>query len=80
MEQQRTANEHPQECPDEMTPIENIQCDDQFLLDYAPVPDPQEAEENLQDMDEEDIGSDGSDGSDASDELDASDEMFSDAD
>ena len=58
--QQSTANDRPQDCPDEVTPDENIQCDDQFNLDYAPAPDPRETEENLEDHNE-DIGSDAAD-------------------
>merc|ERR1739842_87240 len=79
VEQQRTANEHPQECQEhEITPIENIQCDSQFLLDYATVPDPQIVPDPLQDMGEEDIASDGSDAANELDAADAADELDAD--
>merc|ERR1739842_131214 len=84
LEQQRTANARPQECQEhEITPLDNIQCDDQFLLDYATMPHPRVVPNPLQDM-RQDIASDASDAADdfdadgAADELDASDEMFSD--
>ena len=92
MEQQRTANARPQECQEhEITPLDNIQCDDQFLLDYATMPHPRVVPNPLQDM-RQDIASDASDAADdfdaddaadelnPADELDASDEMFSDDD
>lgn len=70
---QTTAHDRPQECPEhETTSIENIQCDDQFRLDYASVPPPREEEENVQDIANEDIDSDAMG-------LDASDELFPDA-
>ena len=60
MLKQATANDHPQECQEhELTPLENIQCDDQFELDYASVPDSRnQQQENLQDIPAEEIDSD----------------------
>ena len=78
VEQQRTANERPQECQEhEITPLDNIQCDDQFLLDYATVPDPQVVPNPLQDMGQ-DIASEASDAADDVDAADAADEVDAD--
>ena len=60
MLQQATANNCPQECQEhEQTPLENIQCDDQFELDFASVPASRnQPEENLQFIRAEEIDSD----------------------
>ena len=86
VEQQRTANARPGECQDhEVTAVENLQCDDQFLLDYLTMPDPRAVPNPLQDM-RQDIASDASDAADdfdaddAADEHDASDDLFTDDD
>merc|ERR1739842_136005 len=75
VEQQRTANARPQECQEhKVTPVENLQCDDQFLLDYATMPDPRVVPNPLQDM-RQDIASDASDAADDFDADDAADEL-----
>ena len=76
--QQRTANARPGVCQDhEVTAVENLQCDDQFMLDYLTMPDPRDAPNPLQDM-PQDIPSDADDADNAAAGYDASDDMFSD--
>ena len=56
MRKQATAHDRLQECQEhEVTPLENVQCDDQFELDYASR---DQEEENLQDIPAEEIDSD----------------------
>ena len=87
--QQRTANARPGVCQDhEVTADENLQCDDQFMLDYLTMPDPRDAPNPLRDMphdipsDDAAAGHDSSDddaaGHDAAARHDTSDDMFSD--
>ena len=78
--QQRTANARPGVCQDhEVTADENLQCDDQFMLDYLTMPDPRGVPNPLQDM-PQDIASDADDADNAAAGHDASDDLFNDDD
>ena len=85
--QQRTANARPGHCPDhEVTAEENLQCDDQFFLDYVRMPDPRDASHPLRDLPQDNPSEPDDDGHDFSDDAAddaaarhvASDDMFSD--
>ena len=78
--QQRTANARPGVCPDhEVTADENLQCDDQFMLDYLTMPDPRGVPNPLQDM-PQDIASDADDADNAAAGHDANADLFNDDD
>ena len=87
VERQRTANARSGHCPDhEVTAEENLQCDDQFFLDYVRMPDPRDASHPLMDLPQDNPSDPDDDGHDFSDDAaedaaavhHASDDMFSD--